>query len=136
MNLLNAIPITAAISTPLVTNSFQLPAVPRNLTAQANFVYGSGGTSVDAYLQTSLDAGKTWADIANFHFTTSSARPLINLSSVTPKTTQVTPTDGSLTANTAVDGILGALFRVKYQSSGTYAGATTLSLDVSTDQAA
>lgn len=135
MIILPTTPIAAAISSAVVSGTLQLSAAPRNLTVQANFIYGSGGTTVDAYLQTSLDGGTTWTDIANFHFTTASARKIINLNSQTPETTQITPTDGSMTANTAQDGILGLMFRVKYQSSGTYAGTTTLRIDVANDLA-
>jgi hypothetical protein len=82
--------------------------------------YGSGGTTVKAYLQTSFDQGQTWFDIACAAFTTSSAVKLINLSALTPKTTQVTPTDGSLTDDTCVDGLIGDRLRVKVTSTGTY----------------
>ena len=41
--------------------------LPTNMLAQANFAYGSGGTSVDAWLQTSIDGGSSWIDVANFH---------------------------------------------------------------------
>ena len=41
-------------------------------TIQANFTYGSGGTTAAVWVQTSLDGGTTWVDIANFAFTTSS----------------------------------------------------------------
>jgi hypothetical protein len=111
-----------------------LSAAPRNLTVQANFGYGSGGTSVDVYLQTSLDGGTTWTDIANFHFTTSAARSIYNLSAATPNTTAVAASDGSLTANSAVDGVLGTRFRCKYTTVGTYAGATSLAVDIAADQ--
>jgi hypothetical protein len=43
----------------------------------------------------------------------------------------VTPTDGALASNTAVDGIIGPLLRVKYASVGTYGGGTTFAIDVS-----
>jgi hypothetical protein len=101
---------------------------PRNVTLEAIFTYGSGGTSADAYVQTSLDGGATWIDIANFHFTTSSLSKVVNLSSLTPVTTLTTPSDGSLSANTVVDGIIGTQIRVKYVSVGTYAGGTTLAV--------
>jgi hypothetical protein len=132
MNLLN-LTITTAI-TATVTPAAQMMVSPRNLTVQANFTYGSGGTTADAYLQTSLDGGVTWCDIAQFHFTTASLRKVFNLNAQTPVTTQATPSDGSLAANTSVDGILGRLFRVKYVTTGTYAGVTTLSIDIATDQ--
>ena len=44
-------------------------------------------------------------------------------------TTQYTPTDGTLTANTSVNSFFGNLWRVKFQSTGTYAGSTTLRVD-------
>ena len=66
---------------------------------------------------------------ANFHFTTTSARAIFNLTSLTPVTSEYTPTDGTLGANTAIDGILGHLFRCKYSSSGVYGGTTSLAVD-------
>lgn len=134
MNLLNLTVIGAAITTPLVSNPVKFLVAPRNLTIQANFGYGSGGTSVDGYVQTSVDGGLTWFDIANFHFTTSAAIKLFNLNSQTPETTAVTPLDGSMAANTCQDGLLGPQFRVKYKSAGTYSGATSLSIDIASDQ--
>jgi hypothetical protein len=103
---------------------------PRSLALQGTFTYGSGGTSADAWVQTSFDAGSTWSDVANFHFTTSSARFLFNLSSLTPVTTgSTTPTDGTLASNTCNDGVLGPVWRVKYTTVGTYAASTTLRVD-------
>ena len=117
--------VSALTSAPLQTGG----VAPQALTIQCNFTYGSGGTSADAWVQTSLDGGTTWVDIANFHFTTSSLRAIYNLVAITPVATQYTATDGSLTANTAKDGILGSLYRVKYTTVGTYAGGTTLQVD-------
>lgn len=96
------------------------------LCAQVRLAYGSGGTSVKAYLQTTLDDGETAIDIACFTFTTASAVKARNLSALTAKTTDVTPTDGSLTDDTSVDGVLGTKFRLKVVSVGTYAGSTVL----------
>ena len=104
--------------------------VPRNLTVQFALTYGSGGTSIDAYLQTSFDDGATWVDIAQFSATTANMTRLYNLSCLTPKTSAVTPTDGALTANTSLDGIIGPLLRVKRTTVGVYAGGTTLRVDV------
>lgn len=117
--------VTAALSTKQqVTNgTFNDAAL-----IQGNFVYGSGGTTVDAWVQTSVD-NATWTDVCNFHFTTASARFLFNVSSVTPVTTEYVPTDGTLTANTSKDGIVGPWWRVKYTTVGTYVGST-LSIDI------
>lgn len=96
--------------------------------AQLRFAYGSGGTTVRAYLQTSLDQGVTWIDIAAALFDVPGSKSVLqNFSALTPKTTQVIPTDGTLTDNTAVDGLLGDRFRLKVVSTGTYAGNTLLS---------
>ena len=41
----------------------------------------------------------------------------------------ITPTDGAMTANTALSGVFGNQFRIKYQTTGTFAGGTTLRID-------
>ncbi len=97
------------------------------LTFQARLAYGSGGTSVKVYLQTSIDQGVTPIDIACLAFTTAGAVKAINLSGLTPKTTFVTPTDGTLADDTVVDGIMGDRLRVKVLSVGVYAGSTVAS---------
>jgi hypothetical protein len=134
LEILPTLPITTAV-TATVTPMYQLRPGPggqlltTNMSLQATFTYGSGGTSADAYVQTSIDGGNTWIDVANFHFTTSSARYIYNLFSGTPVTTEYTPTDGSLSSNTAKDGQFGNFWRVKYVTVGTYAGGTTLRVD-------
>lgn len=100
------------------------------LTMKAVFTYGSSGTNATAYVQTSFDAGTTWVDIACFQFLTTTATKLCNLRSNTPVTTLATGTDGSLTANTTVDGLIGDRIRVKYTTTGTYGGSTTLAISV------
>jgi hypothetical protein len=125
--LLTLSPITTAIST-ATTTPVKTVGAPGSMTIQANFTYGSAGSSVDCWVQTSLD-NSNWIDVCNFHLDGSSQRYLFNLSAETPITSQYTPTDGSLSANTAVDGILGNRWRVKYSSSGTYAGGTSLTID-------
>ncbi len=126
--LLSTGPITTAVSTTTTApDAFDL-AAQRGVLLQANFTYGSGGTSADAYVQSSADGGATWFDLCNFHFTTSSAISEFNLRAETPVTTAATPTDGSLTANTCVDGLLGDRLRVKWSSVGTYSGGTNLTV--------
>lgn len=99
----------------------------RGVTIQAAFTYvASAATSATAYVQTTLDGGTTWVDIVCFSFTTASATKIANLRRTTPVTTLATPTDGALTANTSVDGILGDQLRVKWASVGTYGAGTTL----------
>jgi len=97
-----------------------------SLGVQLRFTYGSGGTAARVYIQTSFDQAVTWVDIACVLFTTASAHKLLNLSALTPKTSAVTPTDGAMTDDTALDGFLGDRVRVKLISTGTYAGTTQL----------
>jgi hypothetical protein len=128
MLLLN-IPITAA-SGPLATAPFHTRGIapPSSIVLQATFHCGSGGTAVDCDVQTSID-GVTFLDVANFNFAATSARLLFNLSALTPQTSQLTPTDGTLDPNTCIDGIIGHLWRCKYTTTGLYAGGTTLRID-------
>jgi hypothetical protein len=95
---------------------------------QVRFSYGSGGTTCKVYVQTTLDQGDTWIDVACAAFTTSSATKVLNLSGLTAKTTAATPGDGALADDTAVDGIIGDRWRVKVTSTGTYAGSTTVAV--------
>lgn len=98
------------------------------VTLQARFAYGSGGTTAKLYIQTSIDQGVTPIDIACIAFDTEGATAVVNLSGLTPKTTEVVPTDGALTDDTCVDGILGDRLRAKIVTVGTYASSTVLSV--------
>lgn len=98
------------------------------LNVQARLAYGSGGTDARLYIQTSLDQGTTWIDIACVLFGVASENKILNFSGLTPKLTQMAPTDGSLGDDTAVDGVLGDRFRCKIISIGTYSGSTVLSV--------
>lgn len=106
----------------------------RELLLEAIFAYGSGGTSVDVWIQSTIDRGVSWYDVANFRFLLVSGRRIINLSSRTPVTAQVTPGDGALAANTAVDGIIGHMLRAKITTVGTYAGGTSLIVHALSDE--
>lgn len=96
---------------------------PVSLILDSNFTYGSGGTTGKAWVQTSID-GTLWTDIANFAVTTASLRRMYHLTNAAV-TSIYTPTDGTLSDNTSVNGLLGAQFRVKLTTTGTYAGGTT-----------
>lgn len=96
---------------------------------QANFTYGSSGGTVVAYLQTSLDGGTTWTDIAAIQFTNSSARKVFTVGPlVAAGTAIITANAAALTANTQVPGLFGDQLRVQVVSTGTYAGTTTLAM--------
>lgn len=126
--LLNAT-ITTAV-TAAVTTALQLKdGACESIAFQANFTYGSGGTTATAWVQTSFDGGATWCDVENFAFTTSSLRVVANISALTVITTPQTATDGSLASNSGSGGLIGTHWRVKYTTTGTYAGGTTLRVD-------
>jgi hypothetical protein len=103
--------------------------LPRSILCQGNFIYGSGGTSGTFWVQTSIDGGVTWCDVFSFGVLLANLRQAMNVVAITPKLTPITITDGSLAANTAVDALIGDLWRVKYTTVGTYA-TTTMSIDL------
>jgi hypothetical protein len=104
--------------------------LPASLTAQANFAWGSGGTTLTVQIQTSLDGGTTWCDAIGFAFTTAILRQIaaVNSTKIAATDAPVTATDGTLSA-AVNDGIFGPLWRVKYTSVGTYAGGTTITVN-------
>lgn len=97
----------------------------QSLTVSMRLAYGSGGTTVKAYLQTSLDGGNTWDDILCWAPANANAGKRWNFSAQTP-VDAVTPTDGAMADNTRQDGILGDRVRLKVVSTGIYAGNTVL----------
>jgi hypothetical protein len=99
-------------------------------TVEAKLSWGSGGTTAKAYIQTTLDDGQTWIDIACIAFGAASETVLLNFSKLTPKLTQLTPSDGSMADDTAIDGILGSALRAKITTTGTYSN-TAFSVKVS-----
>jgi len=125
--------IPAGSATAYVTESYytgRLPAGAKYLAVQANFARAAGGTSLKAYLQTSLDDEATWCDIACFAFATTTVRKVSAVVLSTALTENTTPTDGTLTDNTILSGLLGSKIRVKYVVTGTYTGASTIRVDV------
>lgn len=130
IKVLNPLTITAAVGATATTPVTNLGGM-KYVAVECNFVYGSGGTTADVYIQTSLDGGLTWIDIMEFAFTTSSLRK-VNSVSIAPAVVTnfppVTASDGALTANTSLQGILGDRLRAKYVTTGTYAGSTTLAI--------
>lgn len=92
-----------------------------------NFNYGSGGGTLKAILETTINQGATWIEIARVAFTTSSAEKVVNLSGLTPVTTVYAPV--ALSDDTVKDGILGDRLRVSILKASTdYAGNTSLAV--------
>lgn len=101
------------------------------LTVTAQFTRIGGGATVDVWVQTSIDQGVTWIDIANFHWTTASAAQAVNVSGLVSITAPVAITDGALAANTVREGILGDRYRTKITSTGTYDAGSRVAVNVS-----
>lgn len=130
------VPITTAV-TAIVTPPLQIRPgpggqfLPSNMAIQATFSWGSGGTTALAWVQTSFDGGGTWVDVCAFNFAVAIAKFVVNISSATPNAaTAITPTDGTNAGpNKCIDGVFGTQWRVKYTTTGTYAGGTVLRID-------
>lgn len=117
--------LTTAVSGTAST-AVVVPLGMRSVVLQAAFTYGSGGTKVTAYVQTSFDGGTTWVDVACFTFTTATATKVSALKAATAVAASYAATDGSLTDDSIKDGILGDRLRVKRTTTGTYGGSTAL----------
>lgn len=99
------------------------------LVVEAVFLYGAGGGTVDAYIQTSVDAGASWLDIMNFRFTTAAATKVSAVVWSTALAAAVSPGDAALASNTILNGLLGDRLRLKYVTASTvYSGATSLAV--------
>jgi hypothetical protein len=97
------------------------------LTLEANFQWGSGGSTCSAIVATSLDGGTTWRHIARFDFTTAARVAVANLSGLLSK---AVTSYSDLASEGVTDGILGDQLAVFLVSTGTYVN-TTLSVRAS-----
>lgn len=100
----------------------------RAVTLDCNFVYGSGGTSCKVTIETTLNQGMTWIEVARAAFTTASAEKVFNLSGLTEKVAAVTP--GAQSDDAALSGVFGDRWRAKVTSVGTYGGNTSVSVRI------
>lgn len=106
------------------------PTGVRAVVLEARFLYGSGGTTAKAWVQTRL-AGGTWQDVASFAFTTAAATRFSVLNAAIAAAASAVVSDAALADNTIANGLIGDEWRVKYTTAGTYAGATSLAVDIS-----
>ena len=98
--------------------------------AQAVFARGAGGTTCDVFIQTSADNGATWIDIMQFAFATTTVTKISAVRPYIAAAANITPTDGSLSDNTILDGVIGDRLRVKTVVVGMYLGASTLDINI------
>ena len=96
------------------------------LVVEGNLARTSGGTTIDVYVQTSVDGGNNWVDVMNLHFTTSSLRKVGTVRYSLTGGGVITPTDGALGANTVNDGVIGTWVRHKTVVSGSYVGTLSI----------
>lgn len=95
-----------------------------SVTLWAEFVYGSGGTSCIAIVDTSLDQGESWIEIARFDFAQANRVAIATVSAGPYPVTTL----AALAANAKRDGVLGDRLRARVTSDGTYATNTSLSV--------
>lgn len=115
--------ITAPQSSVPATTITELDGISA-ATFVARFAYGSGGTSLTARVQTSLD-GQTWYDVARFDFATTAATKYAVVSGIQ---SQAVASLASLNAEGINDGLLGNAFRVVIDSTGSYGGNSLLDI--------
>lgn len=128
LTLLPETTITAAVTGVTTTPVIGVAAM-KHLVVEAIFTYGSGGTTAKFWVQTTFDGGTTWVDVMSFAFTTSSASKVSAISmAVAPAAQAFAPSDGALSDNTIIQGALGSQLRVKYTTTGTYAGGTKIKI--------
>jgi hypothetical protein len=119
-------PVTGVVTVPIEVNEHE------EAIFTAIFDYGSGGTNAKAWVQTSIDGGLTWFDVANFAFALADATRISEVNANVAAAANYTPTDATLADNTVKDGLLGSKYRVKYTTTGTYGGNTTLEIKMHT----
>jgi hypothetical protein len=95
-------------------------------TLQVTFTYGSGGSTLKCMIETTLDQGQTWVEVARAAFTTASAEKLFNLSALTEKLAAYAP--AALSDDVGLSGFFGDRWRAKVTSTGIYGGNTSVSV--------
>lgn len=83
---------------------------------EATFAYGSGGTSLIAVVQTTFDDGVNWRDIARFEFATAAATKTACVTKIAAGVVGYAALNGEFTRN----GCLGNQLSVLLFSTGTY----------------
>ena len=127
---LQSLDLTAMGAGTFTSDEVSIPYGADLVQVQSTFVRAGGGTTTDVFIQTSLDNGSTWIDIMQFALATTTATRVSAVRSSIALSANVTPTDGALTDNTILDGLIGDRLRAKTVVVGTYSGASSLALNV------
>jgi hypothetical protein len=119
-----AVDLTAAVG-----EEFLIPENCYGLVLQNTFVRAAGGTTIDVWVQSSID-DTNWVDMVCFKDTTASARKVASVSAdnVMAGLAPVVALDGILGDNLILDGWIGTKLRVKVTTTGTYSGASSLNV--------
>jgi hypothetical protein len=83
------------------------------LVGRVKYGYTGGIGTCDVYVQTTIDGGTTWYDVAAIRGTSTAYDRMFSVTT-TPITTVYATTDGSLTADSVKDGLIGSSVRAKY----------------------
>jgi hypothetical protein len=95
---------------------------PHGLSIVYRFSHGSGGTELKVYVQTSIDGGDNYFDVACAKFSTATENLLQNITA-SAISTPVSVSDAGLSDDSTQDGLLGDRFRVKHVTTGSYTGS-------------
>ncbi len=111
------------------TQSAQIPDLAGMLAAslQVRLSGGAGGAKINVYIQSSIDQGQSWFDVANVAFANTPGVQLLNLSGLDKLSTPTAPSNLTLADNTVLDGPLGDRLQAVVISTGTYASGTLVS---------
>ena len=127
---LQSLNLTTTTAGTYPTEAISLPLGVSVIMVQAAFARGGGGTTCDVFIQTSVDNGSTWIDIMQFAFATTTVTKISAVRPYTAMAANVTPTDGSLSDITILDGCIGDRLRVKTVVVGTYSSTSTLDVNI------
>lgn len=97
------------------------------LSLQVRLSSAEGGTSINVYIQTSLDQGQSWFDIACVGFTTTPGVQVLNLSGL-DKSAPAAPSNLALSPGTILDGPLGDRLQAIVVTTGSYTGSPLVSV--------
>lgn len=126
VTLLPATTIGAAVAGQ-VGQTVPLPGRVSYLLVEAVFAYGAGGTDAKVWVQTRVKGG-TWRDVMNFAFLLAASTKWSAVHRDTALAAARTASDAALADDTILNGFLGDEIRVKYTTTGTYTGATSLTV--------
>ena len=116
------VPVTTAVTAQVggvyVLRNAPGGLAPLGITVQGTAT-GSGGTTMQWWLQTSIDGGTTWCDVASFSH--AAAGRVAGTVTAAPQAGVVpaAATDGTLASATVVN-LLGGYWRIKYTTTGTW----------------